>query len=228
MANSTSHSLAAAKARLSSLIGRSSLNQTTPGRTEPPQRLQRGGGSRRPPSGSSRMVGGKLCARPQAAQRGLCRLPCRCNTPTLPARSCKSSTFCVITVSFCTYCANEAMAMWAGLGCARNTFMRRHSYQPQTSSSSLRKASGVAKSLTLKRSHRPVSASRKVAIPLSAETPEPVKTTMCLACCIAAINVCGMEIVVSGVTIFRLVSKNKVCLLVRPDVSHLSFHHHQS
>ena len=194
MANSTSHSLAAAKAQLNSLMGKSSSNQTTPGRTEPSQWRQRGGRSRRPPSGSSGMPGGKMCAWPQTAQRGLCRLPCRCNTSVLPARSCKSSTFCVTTVSLGTCCAKAAMARWAGLGCARNTFMRRHSYHPQTSSSSLRKASGVARSVASKRSHRPVSASRKVGIPLSAETPAPVKTTTCFAVCKAQTSSCGTVI----------------------------------
>ena len=58
--------------------------------------------------------------------------------------------------------------------------------------SSLRKASGVARSWALNRSHRPVNASRKVAMPLSAETPAPVKTTICSACCRAMTKAWGM------------------------------------
>src|SRR5690606_4666138 len=98
-------------------------------------------------------------------------------TSRLPARSCRSSTFWVTSVSFGTRSASAAMARCAGLGCACSTFMRRHSYQPHTSAGSRRNASGVARSAGSKRSHSPVSASRKVGMPLSADTPAPVKTT---------------------------------------------------
>lgn len=85
MANNMSHSWAALNARCNSLTGRSSPNQTTSGRTKPPQ-LQMGGLNRRPPSGSSGMPGGTMWAWPQVAQRGECRLPWRCSTSVLPAQ----------------------------------------------------------------------------------------------------------------------------------------------
>ncbi len=113
MANNRSHFWAASNARRNSLTGRSSPNQTTPGRTKPPQ-IQTGGLDRRPPSGSTGMPGGKMWAWPQVAQRGECRLPWRCSTSVLPARSCRSSTFCVTMVSLGTSVAKVATAMWAG------------------------------------------------------------------------------------------------------------------
>src|SRR5690606_25632765 len=70
----------------------------------------------------------------------------------------------------------------AGLGETCASRARRHSYQPHTSSGSARKASGVARRWGSKRAQSPVWASRKVAIPLSAETPAPVNTTTRLAC----------------------------------------------
>src|SRR5262249_4604029 len=46
--NSTSHDCAASNARDNASSGNASPNQTTPGRTGPPQWTQRGGSSRRP------------------------------------------------------------------------------------------------------------------------------------------------------------------------------------
>ena len=128
-------------------------------------------------AGSARLQGAR-----QSAQRGACRLPCRCSTFGLPARSCRSSTFCVITVSAGACAASLAMARCAAFGRARRACSRRHSYQPQTRSGWARKASGVARACASKRDHSPVSASRNVAMPLSAETPAPVKTTGRLLC----------------------------------------------
>ena len=188
----------------------------------PPQCVQLGGHSQRPPSGSSGTPGGRTCGRPQARQRGACRLPCRCTTWVLPARSCRSSTFCVTTVSRGTCRASSAMAWCAGLGSERSTFMRRHSYQPQTSSLSLRKASGVARSWASKRSHRPVSASRKVGILLSAETPAPVKITTCFACCRTLISSGGTAMGVFGFMEFWFKANAAVSPLVRRNASHVA------
>src|SRR5215472_4140699 len=59
--------------------------------------------------------------------------------------------------------------------------MRRHSYHPQTSLGSRRKAAGFASSVTSNFSHSPVCLSRNVGMPLSAETPAPVRTATLVA-----------------------------------------------
>lgn len=61
------------------------------------------------------------------------------------------------------------------------TLRLRHPYQPQHNPGSARNASAVASFDASKFSQRPVSASLKVGIPLYADAPAPVKTTMCLA-----------------------------------------------
>ena len=211
MLSSRSHCSAASWAARQASAGRLSPNQTTPGRTGPPQAAQRGGSMRRPSSCSpfgapdaaalavaasavrisaavvpaaaaSALAGSARLQGARQSQRGACRLPCRCSTFGLPARSCRSSTFCVITVSAGACAASLAMARCAAFGRARRACSRRHSYQPQTRSGWARKASGVARACASKRDHSPVSASRNVAMPLSAETPAPVKTTGRLLC----------------------------------------------
>ncbi|MNT36719.1 hypothetical protein D3C72_1728200 [compost metagenome] len=183
MLNIRSHRCAACTAALQESAGRLSPNHTTPGRTGAEQCAQAGGAMRRPVSCSSATSApsdtsvAKAYGDPQTEQRGACRLPCRCVTRGLPARSCRSSTFWVMTASSGTCRASSAMARCAALGMARRTCARRHSYQPHTISGCALNASGVASACASKRDHRPVSAPRKVAMPLSAETPAPVKTT---------------------------------------------------
>src|SRR5437868_5649976 len=55
---------------------------------------------------------------------------------------------------------------------------RRGSYHRLASARSREYACGVASSIGSKSAHNPVSASRKVGTPLSAETPAPVSTVM--------------------------------------------------
>src|SRR5690625_1808971 len=125
----------------------------------------------------------------QATQKESNKEPCKCSTWVQPARSCKSSTFCVMhmtsAASFCCHCASVRCA---ALGWACRTRCRRHSYQPQTSSGWRSKASGVASSIGSYCAHNPVRSSRKVGTPLSAETPAPLKKTIFSAFCKAAIH----------------------------------------
>ena len=98
-------------------------------------------------------------------------------TSVLPARSCKSSTFCVTKVKCGTPVSMAAIARCPALGSAFRTNARRHSYQPHTKGGSRSNASSVASSAASNFSHNPVCLSRNVGIPLSADTPAPVKTT---------------------------------------------------
>src|SRR5258708_24488769 len=75
-----------------------------------------------------------------------------------------------------TWFAMAVIARWAGLGGALRPAARLHSYQPHTNAGSRSKAYGVASSAASNFSQRPVCLSRKVGIPLSAETPAPVRT----------------------------------------------------
>ena len=68
------------------------------------------------------------------------------------------------------------MARCAAFGSAARTRPRRHSYHSHTSAGSRANASGVASSSARKLRHNPPSP-RNVGMPLSAETPAPVKTT---------------------------------------------------
>src|SRR5690606_1386700 len=58
------------------------------------------------------------------------------------------------------------------------TFIRRHSYHPHTMAGLRLKACALASSMGSNRRQSPVSGSRKVGTPLSAETPAPVSTTI--------------------------------------------------
>ena len=74
--------------------------------------------------------------------------------------------------------ASHAIASCAGFGFAARTMARRMAYQLQTIAGRAANASGVASSSGWNRDHQPVSASRNVGMPLSAETPAPVSTVM--------------------------------------------------
>ncbi|PAV68872.1 hypothetical protein WR25_26089 [Diploscapter pachys] len=108
--SSTSHCRAAAKACSSTASGNISPNHTTPGRNGPAQQAQRGGSMRRPCTASSGSATGSSAGRAQSRQRKAFSRPCKCSTARLPARSCRSSTFCVTRVSFGTCAASAAMA----------------------------------------------------------------------------------------------------------------------
>src|SRR5690606_23966820 len=108
--------------------------------------------------------------------------PCSSSRRRLPARRCSPSTFCVTTSTRrAPHASNAAIARCAAFGCALSTAARRSAYQRQTGAGSARNPASVASVSGSKRAHRPVSASRKVGIPLSADTPAPVKTTTCAA-----------------------------------------------
>jgi hypothetical protein len=117
------------------------------------------------------------------------------STAGLPARSCSPSTFWVMSVRRGTRRASSAIARCPALGWQRSTNPLRHSYQPQTSAGSAMKASGVANCSASKLAHRPVRASRKVGMPLSCDTPAPVKTTRWRLARSRAIRVAGMAVV---------------------------------
>ena len=96
-----------------------------------------------------------------------------------PARWCRPSTFWVTTVSACpSSSASAATSRCAAFGIAAVTIAARQRYQPQTSAGSARNAASVARRSASKRAHSPVSASRNVGMPLSAERPAPLSTTM--------------------------------------------------
>src|SRR5205814_3109933 len=74
--------------------------------------------------------------------------------------------------------ALSAKARWTVFGSAFRACSRRHAYHSCTSFGFLRNASAVASSSGLNLLHNPVCASRKVASPLSAEIPAPVRATI--------------------------------------------------
>ena len=103
--------------------------------------------------------------------------PCRRMVSRLPARWCRSSTFCVTTDSTPgRRRSNSPSARCPAFGCAARTPSRRSAYQSHTSAGSARKPSTLASCAGSKRDHSPVSASRKVAMPLSADMPAPLST----------------------------------------------------
>ena len=108
-----------------------SPNQTTPGRSQlPPAGAVRRPASREPRA--DRSAGGSGTARSQRSAR---MSPCRRMVPALPARWCRSSTFCVTMDSTpgcrCWKSASAVMAWQVGVGpsrtpaCARHTSPRR-------------------------------------------------------------------------------------------------------
>ena len=109
------------------------------------------------------------------------------------------------------------MARCAGLGWACITFIRRHSYQPQTSDLSERKPFGLASMVASKFSYKPVCASRNVGIPLSAETPAPVYTTTFRAFLTLAIK-SSANIIVPLKLYIQLVQSNGVLCALFPNM----------
>jgi len=94
--------------------------------------------------------------------------------------------------------AGQATARCPALGCAASTSPRRHSYQPHTNAGSRSNAYGVASSAASNCSHRPVCLSRKVGIPLSADTPAPVRTVTRVAARSAVMRLSGNSYWVTG------------------------------
>lgn len=150
--------------------GSVSPNQTTAGRSTPPQG-QRGG------SGSMGTWSFR-CSNPQAMHRTRQMSPCSLMMLPLPARSCNPSTFCVtrVNLSFARR-SSSTRARCPGFGCALWMIWRRQSYHSQTSLGSFAKAFGDASFSGEKFLHSP-EGPRKVGIPLSAEIPAPVKATI--------------------------------------------------
>jgi hypothetical protein len=83
----TSHSFAARTALFQAAVGRSSPNHTTPGRSFPLQRGQRGGSILRPSLATGFSKGKIAGVQWQAKHFGCPRLPCRWMTFVEPARS---------------------------------------------------------------------------------------------------------------------------------------------
>src|ERR1043165_674505 len=152
-----------ADARASASSGSISPNQTTSGRSNAPHSQR--GGSAANGSGAART----RCSRTQRTRKWL---PCSSTTSSEPARACSASTFCVTT----TASESAATARCAAFGSAARTRPRRISYHSHTMAGSRANASGVASSSARKLRHNPPSP-RNVGMPLSAETPAPVKTT---------------------------------------------------
>ena len=103
--------------------------------------------------------------------------PCSRIVFSVPARSCRPSTFWVINLKFGKRRLQSASTRCAAFGSHAAIFCRRHAYHSHTSLGSRPKASAVASVSGRKFFHRP-SASRNVGTPLAAETPAPVRTVM--------------------------------------------------
>src|SRR5690606_158602 len=123
-------------------------------------------GNSKPPNGRSHLE-----------HRSFISSPCRCSTRDEPAFSCRSSTFWVTTVNPGQRSSAPASARWPSCGWTDCSCAIRYTYQPQTSAGSRWKAVGVASSSGRKRDQRLSLEPRKVAMPLSADMPAPVKTT---------------------------------------------------
>ncbi len=89
----TSQSLILSIAVFQTPFGRSSPNQTTPGRRRPLQRRQRGGSISSPSKEIAACWLVNSAGRLHAKPIGQARLPWRCTTSRDPARSCNSSIF---------------------------------------------------------------------------------------------------------------------------------------
>ncbi len=150
--------------------GRFSPNQTTSGRSRPPQLGHLGGIS--PPAAQVSIT--SPCSEHLVRRM----LPCSSITWGLPARWCRPSTFWVMRVKWGNLAAICARAKCPALGETAFTRPRRQVYHSHTSRGLRRKACGVASSVGSYCAHSPVCASRKVGMPLSLETPAPVSTTM--------------------------------------------------
>jgi hypothetical protein len=123
------------------------------------------------------------CTVPPRALRTASRLPWISWTWELPASWWRPSTFCVTTTTG-TACSKAAMARCAGFGAACAIGATTSRKNPASSAGSSRSAASSpgtwAKRSGGNLSQKPPS-SRKVAMPLSADTPAPVNTTTCCA-----------------------------------------------
>src|SRR5574341_290064 len=95
----------------------------------------------------------------------------------LPASWCRPSIFCVTRVKLGFSFSRLTSALWLGFGFASFAIPLLQSYHSQTSLGSLWNASWLASSSDLYFLHNP-SFPRNVGIPLSAEMPAPVRTTI--------------------------------------------------
>ena len=152
-----------------------SPNQTTPGRASPPQPGHAGGCAGR---GTRSSRHGEV---PQRFQQESSQIdPWSRTSRCVPARMCRSSTFCVTTVHVFESRVHCASTSCAAFGRHAAIVARRHSYHSHTSAGSRANASGVARSSARNDRHRP-PAPRKVGTPLAADTPAPVSTVTCRA-----------------------------------------------
>ena len=174
---STSQLFTKAIADFQTSEGKSSPYQTTPGRNFPLHLTHRGG-STSPPIAEVTCDGGISAVRWHAKHFGVERLPWRCSTSKDPARSCKSSMFCVITETLYPDSASRLTARCAALGAASETCWRRHRYHPHINGGFSRKALAVSILRGSYGAQIPVNESPYVGTPLSAEIPAPVKTTI--------------------------------------------------
>ena len=101
--------------------------------------------------------------------------PCSRTRRCVPARMCRSSTFCVMTVHVFESRVHCASTSCAAFGWHDAIVARRHSYHSHTSAGSRANASGVARSSARNDRHSP-PAPRNVGTPLAADTPAPVST----------------------------------------------------
>ena len=147
-----------------------SPNQTTPGRASPPHPGHVAGCAG---SGTRSSRHGKV---PQRFQQESSQIePCSRTRRCVPARMCRSSTFCVMTVHVFESRVHCASTSCAAFGWHDAIVARRHSYHSHTSAGSRANASGVARSSTRNDRHSP-PAPRNVGTPLAADTPAPVST----------------------------------------------------
>lgn len=113
---------------------------------------------------------------PHSEHRNAMMLPCRWTTSALPARSCRSSTFCVTTRTGALR-AHCARATWPAFGCAARTSPTRQRYQPQTRLGVGRPARRAGQRHRVSAPTSPDRVPRKVGMPDSADIPAPVSTT---------------------------------------------------
>lgn len=186
----TSARSAASPANCRVRCGKGSPNQTTPGRIMPPHSQY--GNSPPLPNPTS-----PLNCR-HRWQTDTVIFPCNSRGWVDPARRWRPSTFCVIKVKSGKCRSQRANSTCAGFGCASATRRRRCSYHSQTVRGSRANASGVARSSGRYDFHHP-PAERNVGIPLSAETPAPVRTTTRTRSAVSA-SISRSEIVIGDIT----------------------------
>jgi hypothetical protein len=151
-----------------------SPNQTTPGRIKSSQYGQRGGISGNVARSSRHRVGDASHPRQQLTSQ---IEPWRRIVSSVPADSCKPSTFCVINLNCGKRRLQSASTRCASLGSQAAMSDRRQAYHSQTRRGSRPNASAVASVSGRKFLHSP-PAPRNVGTPLAAETPAPVRTVI--------------------------------------------------